>query len=632
MAGKSIVTSLSDKNYKPAATIQFSGTGITMNHPRLVDLSGTASHLLTGRIVTIGSSKECHIRIDDKQVPSRAAHCVFTGGSYRLQRLSENSNVTVNGAPIKNAVLLKPGDSVKIGGKEFRFSVGDADYEASSIPPQKTERELTGELIAVVITLLRNRGEEVFPQLVASVSRLLKCDASRLVVENEDTGERTTIARYPRGSGLDRFSNRAIDWARDESATILIHDIDWKDADEEQVSLERNLVTSVLCAPLKEGTSIAGYLYCDRLKESERFSEEDRRFCDLLAPLFSEILSAHKERMTQRETISRLQQQGMEQSGGMIFESAAMGKVVELASRLAATESPLMITGETGTGKELMARFVHRHSRRADKAFKAINCGAIPENLIESELFGHEKGAFTGANARKPGLFEAAQDGTVFLDEIGELPLQLQVKLLRVLQESEITRLGGTETVRINVRIVAATNKNLEEEVRKGTFRQDLFFRLNVLTVTLPPLRDRDRDILLLADYCIKKYALQFGLQEKSLTSRARALLLSYSWPGNIRELENTMQKAILLSSTNRINPEDIQLGSQPTPGGAGEEIDMSLKAVRSKAEKDAIITILKKTSGNVSLASKMLEIDRKWLIKKMNELGIEAGGFRPPS
>ncbi|MBD3344170.1 MAG: AAA domain-containing protein [Chitinivibrionales bacterium] len=602
-----------------------------MNYSKLIETSNNTEHVLSGRIVTIGSSKECHIRLKDKGMPARAAHCLYTNGTYEVRRLSPELAVSINGAPIDTATALQPGDVLGVGAREFRFMAGNAVSTTDLVAGanHKTERELVGELISAVVSLLSNRGEDVFANLVASVSRLLHCDASRLVVEGPQRGERTTIARYPRGSGLDRFSNRAIDWARDESATILMHDIDWKDGDERMVSLERNLVASVLCAPLTDGVSITGYLYCDRMQATDRFTEDDRRFCDRLIPLFSEILAAHRERVSQRETIRRLQHQGMEQCGGMIFESTVMGKVVETASRLAATASPLMITGETGTGKELMARFVHKHSRRADKVFKAINCGAIPENLMESELFGHEKGAFTGATTRKPGLFEAAQDGTVFLDEIGELPLQLQVKLLRVLQESEISRIGGTETIRINVRIVAATNKDLEAEVRRGTFRQDLFFRLNVLTVTLPPLRNRDRDVLLLADFFIKKYALQFGLPQKTLTSQARDLILGHSWPGNIRELENAMQKAILLSSSNRITRDDIQLPSHSPVVDGGEKIDMSLKAARAQAEKEAIMTTLKKSSGNVSLAAKMLEIDRKWLTKKMNELGVEADEFR---
>jgi transcriptional regulator with PAS, ATPase and Fis domain len=373
-----------------------------------------------------------------------------------------------------------------------------------------------------------------------------------------------------------------------------------------------------------------GYLYIDRVNNADPFTEDDRSFCDALLPLFSEILINFQEKQQQLETIARLQQQQMAPSGGMLFESECMAQLIALATRLAPTDSPVLVTGETGTGKELLARFVHDHSSRKDKPYKAINCGAIPENLIESELFGHEKGAFTGAVSRKAGLFESAEGGTVFLDEIGELPLHLQVKLLRVLQESEVARVGGTETIPVDVRIVAATNRDLEAEVSEGTFRQDLFFRLNVLTLHLPPLRERGDDVLLLAEFFITRYCQQFGMTQKTLTASARKVLIAYPWPGNIRELENVMQKAILMSDTDRLTAENIAVKKSKSiiESGASEN-NVTLREARAEAERDAITATLSKTHGNVSLAAKILVIDRKWLIKKMEELDITADRFR---
>jgi transcriptional regulator with PAS, ATPase and Fis domain len=306
-----------------------------------------------------------------------------------------------------------------------------------------------------------------------------------------------------------------------------------------------------------------------------------------------------------------------------------MESLMGLALKAARTDLTVLLLGETGTGKELLARFLHANSSRSGKTFRAINCGALPEPLIESELFGYEKGAFTNAVSRKIGLFESAEGGTVLLDEIAEMPVHLQVKLLRILQEGEFTRVGGTETLRVNARIIAATNKKIDIEVKEGRFRQDLYYRLNVLTLLLPPLRDRGSDIALLSEYFIKKYCLQFGLPQKTLSAGARNLLTLHHWPGNIRELENILQKAILVSQGSRIAPEDIvlnQCGSDAAPeissGG-------TLHDVRERAEGKAIENALSKTGGNVSSAAKLLDIDRKWLIKKMGDLGISADGYR---
>jgi transcriptional regulator with PAS, ATPase and Fis domain len=379
-----------------------------------------------------------------------------------------------------------------------------------------------------------------------------------------------------------------------------------------------------------QGATVAGFLYFDRIDKSDPFTDQERLLCDALLPLFSEILAGFQERRQQQETIARLQRRQVAPSGGILYESDCMGKLMALAQRFARTDAPVLITGETGTGKELLARFVHDRSPRAGGPFRVINCGAIPENLIESELFGHEKGAFTGAIGRKAGLFETAQGGTVFLDEIGELPIHLQAKLLRVLQESQIMHVGGTETISVDVRIVAATNRELEAAVAAGTFRQDLFFRLHVLTLHIPPLRERGDDVLLLAAYFVKHYCLQFGLAEKTLLTPARNALRKYPWPGNVRELENVLQKAILLSEGDRLTLEDLSLkiGAASVLDDAGSGC-APLREVRAEAEKHAIIKALVTTHGNVSRASHLLDIDRKWLIKKMEELGVQADTYR---
>ncbi|MBN1758910.1 MAG: sigma 54-interacting transcriptional regulator, partial [Chitinispirillaceae bacterium] len=352
-----------------------------------------------------------------------------------------------------------------------------------------------------------------------------------------------------------------------------------------------------------------------------------------IGPLFGDLLALYERANRQKETIARLQTDHEQHTLPIIFSCDSMREAITCATTFASTDSTVLITGETGTGKELFARFVHRHSNRRDHDFCAINCGALPETLIESELFGHEKGAFTGAHQRKAGLFERARGGTVFLDEIGEVPLNLQVKLLRVLQESEMVPVGATATLKVDVRIIAATNRNLADEVANGNFREDLFYRINVLEIPVPPLRDRNRDTLLLADFFIRKYADRFGIQEKGLSLPAQARLLGYRWPGNIRQLENVMQKALLIAKTNLINETDLDLPAatgnlsayQP-PETVSDSAVPTLKEARAAADYQVISEALRRADGNISIAARLLDTDRKWLTKLMKLHGITSG------
>ncbi len=596
--------------------------------PELRSSDLSLRHPITGKIMTIGSSPDCQLRLSG--LPNRAAHLLFSGGSYMLQRLTPDVKVTVNDVAVKTGVLLRHGDVIAIDDRILHFIEHEGGLPAAVRPTTGLPAKLR-ELIDVAVMLLSSREDSLFDALVASVSRLLRCDAARIVAEDA-AKNRSTIARYPQHAGLDRFSNRAIDWARESSCTVLVHEDAWTREENSPESLEKNLVASVMCAPLSQGATVAGFLYLDRVNKSDPFTDEDRLLCDALLPLFAEILAGFRERRLQQETIAQLQRQKLAPTGGIFYESESMAALMGLAHRFARTDAPVLITGETGTGKELLARFVHDHSSRTGGPFRVINCGAIPENLIESELFGHEKGSFTGAVGKKSGLFETADHGTVFLDEIGELPVHLQAKLLRVLQESQIMHVGGTEQVAVDVRIVAATNRDLEAAVKAGSFRQDLFFRLNVLALHLPPLRDRGDDAVLLASFFIKKYCQQFGLPEKTLMAPARALLKKYQWPGNVRELENVLQKAILVSEGERLTQGDLAISARTSQlAETGAAHFAPLREVRAEAEKHAIMNALAAVKGNVSRASGLLEIDRKWLIKKMEELEINADAYRRP-
>jgi Nif-specific regulatory protein len=290
---------------------------------------------------------------------------------------------------------------------------------------------------------------------------------------------------------------------------------------------------------------------------------------------------------------------------------------------VARSDSTVLIRGESGTGKELVARAIHRNSTRADKPFVAINCAAIPEALLESELFGHEKGAFTGAIATKKGKLEVAEAGTIFLDEIGELAPMLQAKILRALQEHEFERVGGTRPLKLNARVIAATNKILEEAIKAGEFRQDLYYRLNVVSVVVPPLRERPDDIALLAMYFASRYSEKCNRPLKGISSEARALLMNYSWPGNVRELENAIERAIVLGIGDEIVPEDLPdtlLEVQTAEGSSGTYYDRI-----NDLKKRMIVDAVKQTKGNYTEAAKLLGVHPNYLHRLIRNLDIKS-------
>jgi two-component system nitrogen regulation response regulator GlnG len=334
-----------------------------------------------------------------------------------------------------------------------------------------------------------------------------------------------------------------------------------------------------------------------------------------------------------------------EHQDSLVGKSEAMAQVFKMVGRVSMSDAPVMITGESGSGKELVARAVHNYSQRTNKSFVAINCAAIPEQLLESELFGHEKGAFTGAIGQRAGRFEQCNGGTLFLDEIGDMPLQLQSKILRVLQEGEYSRVGGTATLKSDVRIVAATNKNLEQEVAEKKFREDLFYRLNVVRIQLPPLRQRIEDVRLLAEYFLNKVATRQRLPRLKISEDAIKVLEGHNWPGNVRELENTIQRACVFSTSDVLLPKDIPIGA--VSGGSepndlnGDGIstviskEMAIEALIKAAEADSSMQLLpwlereftlhamRATGGNQVRAARLLGITRATLRKRLEIFGI---------
>ena len=308
----------------------------------------------------------------------------------------------------------------------------------------------------------------------------------------------------------------------------------------------------------------------------------------------------------------------------LIGSCPQMLKVYEVIKRISATDATALIYGESGTGKELVARAIHYRSPRQGKPFVTINCGAIPENLLESELFGHEKGSFTGAHLQRKGKFEIANGGTIFLDEIGELSPNLQVKLLRVLQEREIERVGGNVPIQLDVRVIAASNKNLEEEMDKGNFRQDLYYRLGVISVSLPPLRERGDDIILLAKSFLHKFSQDYGKVIRGFSPEAIRALMEYSWPGNVRELENKVKRAIIMADGNVIQSPDLDLKARPRLG------DISLREAKERVEEEFVKEALVVNKWNISKAAAELEISRPSLYDLMAKYGIEKKSRSP--
>jgi two-component system response regulator FlrC len=332
----------------------------------------------------------------------------------------------------------------------------------------------------------------------------------------------------------------------------------------------------------------------------------------------------------------------------LVARDPAMETVIRLADQVAASDASILITGESGVGKEVMARYLHKKSRRADKPFISVNCAAIPENLLESELFGHEKGAFTGALARRVGKFEEADGGTLLLDEISEMDARLQAKLLRALQEREIDRVGGSKPVKVNIRILATSNRDLAQAVREGVFREDLLYRLNVVNLRLPPLRERPGDILALAEFFAKKYAAANGVADRPLSAEARRRLAGHRWPGNVRELENAMHRAVLLSAGSEIEDQAIRLpdgqplgdGHDPSAQAAGRAAQVAHTAVEAAArelvgrtvaevEQQLILDTLSHCLGNRTHAANILGISIRTLRNKLKEYS-EAGAAVP--
>ncbi|MHC4984202.1 MAG: sigma 54-interacting transcriptional regulator [Planctomycetota bacterium] len=388
------------------------------------------------------------------------------------------------------------------------------------------------------------------------------------------------------------------------------------------------------CVPIKMGNRSIGALSADHLFEPPIPPEEDVRLLSIIASMIAQAVrlrrSSQEEQRRLREEMEQLREElrGRANPENIVGKSGAMQAVYDMIARVAGSDATVLICGESGVGKELVAHAVHHSSPRAGKPFVRVNCAALPETIIESELFGHEKGAFTGAVARRKGRFELANKGTLFLDEIGDFSASTQVRLLRVIQEREFERVGGTDTLSVDVRIVAATNRDLEAMVAAGEFRQDLYYRLNVFPIHVPPLRERRTDIVLLADHFAERHGAAAGKPIKRISTPAIDMLNAYHWPGNVRELENCIERAVLLSTDGVIHGHHLPPSLQ-TAEASGTVPSGPLKAALDGLEREMISDALKSTRGNKAKGARMLGLTERLMGIRVKKLGIDPKRFR---
>jgi Nif-specific regulatory protein len=581
-------------------------------------------------------------------------------GQARISDLGSRNCTFVNDVPVKDHAL-QHGDRIAIAGHQFLFllhedepaapspatvDLDDARWVADAtlaLPIEEASRLLPRSRPADPATLRAARDLDALlkvgtlvnssPSLDALQRSLLRAlfevvpaERGAILLVGKDPDAFASLVGWSRldeGAGPVRVSRTIVARVLREGVAILANDLLEDPALGPAESLVAGRIASVLCVPLAAFEKVLGAIYLDTRDAASRFDERHLQMLAAVAGVAALAVKnvAHLERLEGEN--QRLRENG-EVRSELVGASPRILAVHELMAKVAPTESTVLIRGESGTGKELAARAIHRGSPRAHGPFAAINCAALTETLLESELFGHEKGAFTGAIAQKKGKLEVADGGTVFLDEVGELAPSLQGKLLRVLQEQEFDRVGGTRAVKVDLRLLAATNKDLEEAIRAGAFRKDLYYRLNVVSLTLPPLRERREDIPLLAAYFIARYAPKARRRVIGLSEEARACLLAYDWPGNVRELENAIERALVLGSTDLILPEDLPeavLEARPSSGPAARDF---YEAVR-ETKRQLILKALAEANGSYTEAAKLLGMGVTYLHRLVKSLELKS-------
>jgi transcriptional regulator with GAF, ATPase, and Fis domain len=481
--------------------------------------------------------------------------------------------------------------------------------------------------------------DRLLPQAMDQVIEQTQAERGLIIVYGDEGDIRFQAARHLDKKDLEHpdfeISRTIIQKVRASGEPVVVKNALGDPQFDQSESVTRLRLLSVACAPLRVKNEIFGVIYIDNRDLTAVFDEATGKllgeFSDLIAVAVKNALDRKSLLDTKRVLLAeRDESRGY---GEIIGRSPAMQEVFNLVDKAAGLDITVLLTGETGTGKELVARELHRRSGRRDYELVALNCAATPENLLEDELFGHEKGAFTGADRRKPGWFEVANHGTLFLDEIGEMSLAMQAKLLRFMQSGEYSPLGAREIKHADVRLIAATNRQLAEMIEQKTFREDLFYRLNELEIKLPPLRERGDDMLLIADYFLGRHAKQFNKNVAGFSEEARALLLHHRWPGNVRELENRVKRAVVLAKDELISPEDFDLTAPNPPLSPSSSLqepnfNFEKQNVIAAFEKEFLRKRLRETKGNISEAARRSGMHKKNFIQKMQQHGIKRDEF----
>ena len=616
--------------------------------PKIVAIAGASEGVifeLTHDEVSIGRDETNHLRLNDKMV-SRW-HCVITKerGLYKISDLESHNGTLVNGIPVKEQALMH-GDRIQVGSNFLLFMLYEGKDAAASnevefddgAPLMTSAIHFSLEdalysmardlnlLIKLSATVNTTRSLKTLQrQLLEAIFEAMPAERGAILLTDESLENPTSVFALDKLLGPAHpvhVSRTAARQALVEGVPVLSNNIIENETLSKSESLVEAKVRSLLCVPLKLHSRVIGIIYLETRGAGAALDENHLRVVSAIAGFVSGVLDNMRHMEWLEGENQRLH--GDIQTGrNLVGESARMRETHQFIIKVASSDSTVMLRGESGTGKELAAHAIHQHSPRAAKPFVAVNCAALTEGLLESELFGHEKGAFTSAIAQKKGKLEVADGGTIFLDEVGEMSPPVQSKLLRVLQEREFERVGGTRPIKVNVRVLAATNKDLEKAIETGGFRQDLYYRLNVISRTMPSLRERREDIPLLASYFIVKYSARCKRRVTGLSAEARACLESYDWPGNVRELENAIERAVVLGSTERIQPEDLPEHVLEAAPAAGRQRLNYHESVR-----EAKIQILQKalgqTGGSYTQAARLLGIHPNNLHRLIRNLGVK--------
>ena len=619
-------------------------------NPRLVAIAGKLQGTvlsITDSPAVIGRDSGATICLLDPSVSRKHSQIERNGEEFLLTDLDSLNGTFVNDVPVKRR-NLEHGDRVRIGDSQFLFLRHEGDINVKSSEVQFADSRVGGSstiqfrlhdtiylmardlaaLMKVSTTINAIRGlRELQKKLLELVFEVVPAKRGAiLLTDNSELGEEDQFSSV---FALDRLkgpeetievSRTVVRQVLSDGTGLLIGDRDTKTG-LDQKSLAGAQTTSVLCVPLTIPGRSLGVLYLDTNDIDVHFDSDHLQLTSAIAAISAvAIENARHIEWLESENQRLIADSGIEHS--MVGESPRMRRVYEFIAKVAPTDSSVLILGESGTGKELVARAIHQNSKRTGKPFIAVNCAALTETLLESELFGHEKGAFTGAMAQRKGRLEIAEGGTLFLDEIGELSASLQVKLLRVLQEREFERVGGTRTIKIDLRLLTATNRNLEHLISQNLFRQDLFYRLNVLRLEMPPLRERPEDIPLLARYFAVRYGEKCNRKVTGISLEAQKRLLSYDWPGNVRELENAIERAVVLGSTDSILLEDLPEAILETETRTTPSSTKYHEAVAA-TKKQIILQAMDQAKGNFTDAAKLLGVHPNYLHRLIRNLNL---------